>query len=61
MTMFCWHLWQKWSDPHNGVFGDDTGFGYFAVAQIRTCEKCGKAEVRKLPKMRSLSELKAQK
>lgn len=59
--MFCWHNWNKWSDPHNGIFAPSDGsIGYFSVCQIRTCAKCGVAEYRRLPQMRSLAELKAQ-
>lgn len=57
--MFCWHKWGKWSDPHNGIFvPSHSSLGYFAVCQLRICEKCGKAEYRRLPKMRSLEELR---
>lgn len=57
--MICWHKWKKWSDPYDGIFAR-TSFdaGYFHVCQIRKCEKCGKAEVRKLPAVRSVSELR---
>lgn len=58
--MFCWHNWNKWSDPNNGIFVDfGSVVGHYAVAQTRTCAKCGKAEVRKLPNVRTLDELKA--
>ena len=59
----CWHRWGKWSDPTNGIYapfgasGQD-GVGYFAVAQIRICKKCGVARFRTLPKVRSLESLK---
>lgn len=56
--MFCWHDWEKWSEPHNGIFGAKNEYGYFAVCQMRICRKCGKAEYRRLPKMRSLDELR---
>lgn len=59
---FCWHKWGKWSSPYNGVFADaDGSFGYFSVCQLRECEKCGKAEHRRIPKMRSLDELRKEK
>lgn len=57
--MFCWHKWGRWSDPHNGIFAKSDGsVGYFSVCQLRICEKCGKAEYRRLPQMRSLDELR---
>ena len=57
--MWCWHKWKKWSDPYNGIFADSDGsIGYFSVCQMRICEKCGIAQHRRLPKMRSLAELK---
>lgn len=56
--MFCWHKWERWSNPHNGIFGGDGSIGYFSVCQMRICEKCGKADYRRLPKMRSLDELR---
>ena len=56
---FCWHSWGKWSDPHNGIFAPTDGsIGYFSVCQMRICEKCGKADYHRLPKMRSLKELR---
>ena len=57
--MFCWH---KWSPAYDGIFaplGDD--HGYFAVCQMRECEKCGLAQVRKLPRIRSIAELKKER
>lgn len=57
--MFCWHNWDKWSMPNNGILAAHEGaIGYFAVCQTRVCRKCGIAEVRKLPTLRSLAELK---
>jgi hypothetical protein len=56
---FCWHKWAKWSDPVNGIgttFGSDTG--YFKVLQMRVCDKCGVAEIRNLPQMRSIDSLR---
>lgn len=62
MSHWCWHDWDKWSTPHNGIFSESDGsIGYFSVAQLRVCKKCGVAEYRKLPKMRSLEELKKEK
>jgi hypothetical protein len=59
---FCWHKWGKWSSPHNGVYADHEGsIGWFAVSQLRECSKCGIAQVRRLPKLRSLDELKKEK
>jgi len=56
--MICWHKWAKWSDPVNGIgCPDSSSTGYFKVLQMRVCEKCGKAEVRMLPKMRSIASL----
>jgi hypothetical protein len=60
--MWCFHKWAKWSDPHNGIFSKSEGsIGYFSVCQMRICDKCGKAEYRKLPQMRSLEELKRER
>lgn len=60
--MKCWHKWGKWSEPTNGVYAEHgSEIGYFAVSQIRICEKCGLAEVNKLPKLRSLEELKKER
>lgn len=56
--MFCWHKWNKWSDPTNGIYGLTDQTGYFKVVQVRTCEKCGEAQVRKLPKWRHIASLK---
>jgi hypothetical protein len=58
--MFCWHRWKKWSDPSNGIFANlGDSVGHFSVCQYRTCEKCGLAQVRKLPAVRSIEELRA--
>lgn len=52
--MFCWHRWGKWSAPTKGIFSPSDGsIGYFSVCQLRECEKCGLAEYRRLPQMRS--------
>lgn len=60
--MFCWHKWNKWSDPHNGVGTDaDGSVGWLAVMQLRTCAKCGVAQVRRLPKMRSIDSLRSER
>lgn len=64
--MFCWHRWGKWSDPTNGIYSPfgPMGYsevGYFAVAQMRICQKCGIAQHRTLPKVRSLESLKKEK
>lgn len=65
MKLACrlgFHAWGKWSSPHNGIFSDSDGsVGYFSVAQLRECNDCGKAEYRRLPKMRSLDELRKEK
>jgi len=59
---FCWHRWGQWSSPHNGIFAESSGsIGYFSVCQLRVCEKCGKAGYRRIPKMRSLDELKKER
>ena len=49
---FCWHEWEKWSDPFTGTWVhrhfDDEGTsteGY--MTQRRTCEKCGRVSYRK--------------
>lgn len=61
-TPWCWHKWGRWSSPHNGVFEKSShSMGYFSVCQLRECEKCGKAEFRRLPQMRSLDGLKEMK
>lgn len=60
--MICWHRWGRWSSPHNGIFmKSESAIGYFAVCQLRECDKCGKAEYRRLPKVRSLDELKKER
>ena len=57
--MFCWHKWGKWSHPVNGIVEKTShSIGYFRVIQMRICEKCGKAETRSLPNMRSADSLK---
>jgi len=56
--MFCYHKWQKWSDPRNAVMGNGGGIGWLSVCQIRLCEKCGKAQYRKLPEVRSIDGIK---
>lgn len=54
----CWHNWGKWSSPKNGILEKaDTGIGYFKVVQMRECEKCGFAEIRRLPKLRHIDEI----
>jgi hypothetical protein len=52
---FCWHGWEKWSDPFTGTWthrevldGDVTNeivTGY--MTQRRMCTKCGKVVYRK--------------
>jgi len=60
--MWCWHRWNKWSDPVDGIFEkSETSIGYLAVAQMRTCSKCGIAEYRRLPQVRSIDKLKEEK
>lgn len=55
---WCWHKWEKWSDPVNGIGTTErSDTGYFKVLQMRVCEKCGIADVRQLPKMRSIESL----
>lgn len=59
---FCWHKWGKWSSPVNGIMENSShSIGYFNVVQLRECDKCGKAEYRKLPKMRSVDSLKQER
>lgn len=59
---WCWHKWGRWSAPHNGILAEnDSSTGYFKVCQMRECEKCGLAEIRKLPKLRSLEELRRER
>lgn len=56
--MFCWHRWSMWSDPRNTVLArDDDAIGACATAQYRSCLKCGKAQVRRLPRVRSMDGL----
>ena len=59
--MICWHSWDRWSSPVNGIYGEHNDIGYFKVTQIRECKKCGVAEVRMLPKIRSIAELRSEK
>lgn len=48
---FCWHSWEKWSDPFTGSWTDPTepseepARGY--MTQRRTCKKCGRTSYRK--------------
>jgi hypothetical protein len=59
MNWPCFHSWEKWSDPVNGIastVGSDTG--YFKVLQMRVCAKCGIADIRNLGKMRSIDSLR---
>jgi hypothetical protein len=59
---FCWHNWGKWSDPVDGIMENTThSMGYFRVIQMRQCERCGIAQTRKLPNMRSVKSLKEEK
>lgn len=58
---WCWHDFAKWNDPVNGIYAkSDHSIGYFGVCQMRTCNKCGLAQYRRLPKMRSLESLKSE-
>jgi len=50
----CWHKWGKWSDPRETVMGNGGDIGWLAVCQLRICDKCGIADYRKLPEMRSI-------
>lgn len=52
--MFCWHKWGRWFDPAATVMGREDGVGWLSVAQIRICDKCGKAAYRSLPRLRSI-------
>ena len=57
--MICWHKWGKYSDPVNGIASKlNTDSGYFRVLQMRVCEKCGLAQIRKLGNMRSIDSLR---
>lgn len=59
MIFFHFHDWSKWSSPVNGIFAEhEHGIGYFHVTQMRICEVCGEAQVKKLPKIRRLEDLK---
>ena len=56
--MFCFHKWEKWSDPYNGIYANfGSEIGYYHVCQMRKCAKCGVAQVKKLPKLRSLDKM----
>lgn len=60
--LFNRHKWAKWSDPTNGIIEDRNGYSAsFSASQMRICEKCGIAQVRRLPILRSLSELRGGK
>ena len=52
---FCFHKWGKWSPPTSGI-GVKLGSsnGYYQVYQLRVCDNCGKAALRKLSHVRSL-------
>ena len=52
--MICFHKWGKWSDPRETVMGKGNGVGWLSVCQLRICAKCGKAQCRDLPEMRSI-------
>lgn len=59
MNFPCWHKWGKWSDPVNGIASTLTSsHGYFKVLQMRTCDKCGIAQIRPLGNMRSIDSLR---
>jgi len=61
MNIPCFHKWEKWSDPVNGVAStSNSDVGYFRVLQMRVCAKCGIAEVRDVGKMRSIESLKSE-
>lgn len=52
---FCWHSWEKWSDPFTGTWThreeldgtvtNEVVSGY--MTQRRMCTKCGKVVYRK--------------
>ena len=50
---FCWHNWEKWSDPFCGTWtnpeepaeSESASRGY--MSQRRTCKKCGRVSYRK--------------
>ena len=57
----CWHKWDKWSDPVNGIASThNSDTGYFKVLQMRVCSKCGIAEVRNIGKMRTIESLRVE-
>lgn len=56
--MICFHKWGKWSDPRETIMGNDNDVGFYAVAQIRICEKCGVAQYKRLPELRSIKGIK---
>lgn len=52
---FCWHDWEKWSDPFQGSWTHRDQWGEEDVTettvkymtQRRMCKKCGKVRYRK--------------
>ena len=59
MNFPCFHKWEKWSDPVNGIASTaNSDSGYFKVLQMRVCAKCGIAEVRNVGNMRSMESLR---
>lgn len=59
MNWPCFHKWEKWTDPVNGIGSTkDCDTGYFKVLQMRVCAKCGVAEVRHIGQMRSIDGLR---
>jgi hypothetical protein len=63
--MLCklgWHSWEKWTAPVNGIYcKSPDAIGYFQVCQRRVCEKCGIAEFRAVPQLRSVDDLKKER
>jgi len=58
--MWCWHRWGKWSAPAEAIVADHLHeMGAFALCQARTCERCGKVQTYRLPRLRSLKAEKA--
>lgn len=59
---WCWHKWEKWSRPFNGIY-ENVGYlnGSYGVMQMRECTKCGVMQTRRLPTLRSIDDLRKEK
>lgn len=53
--MFCWHKWKKWGPLQETIASGSPGWGgYYAVVQMRECDKCGKIQAREVKDMRKV-------